>query len=210
MLNAHVHVLVIFLIRASKLTQYLNFQDIPDELHVSYAATLLRGTAMALWRYHTQDAKNGGPPLPSTWEQFKAFLILAFQPIHPTKTARDKLSVLKQTTSVQAYLYQFQTLILDIPGFTQEESIDRFTRGLKPPIRREIELRGLTTLPEIVAQAQRLDVLSYKGILDTPNNGYQHGHSRNGKPYANGNFYSQPASFSHPTLMNPLPWNLMP
>ena len=80
--------------------QYLKFQEIPKSLHVSYANTLLHGIAMSLWRYTSEIASNGGQALPTTWQDFKSFLIGAFQPINPIKLARDKLSTLRQTTSV--------------------------------------------------------------------------------------------------------------
>ena len=174
--------------------QYLKFQEIPESLHVSYAATLLRGTAMSLWRYTSELANNGGQALPTTWPDFKSFLIGAFQPINPVKLARDKLSTLRQTTSVQAYFYQFQTLSMEIPGLSGEESTDRFIRGLKPHIRQEIELRGLTTFPDILTTAQRMDALTYKGLLSAPNNGYSN--KRNGNSYIQPSYpqqsYQQP------------------
>ena len=81
--------------------QYLNFQDIPDELHFSYASTLLCGIAMALWHYHPQDAKMEVLHYLLLGNKFKAFLILAFQPIHPTKNFTGISSpILKQTTSI--------------------------------------------------------------------------------------------------------------
>ena len=70
---------------------------------------------------------------------------------------------------------------MEIPGLSGEESTDRFIRGLKPHIRQEIELRGLTTFPDILTTAQRMDALTYKGLLSTPSNGYSN--KRNGNSY---------------------------
>ena len=124
-------------------------------------------------------ANNGGQALPTTWPDFKRFLIGAFQPINQlVKLGRNKLSTLRQTTSVQAYFYQFHTLSMEILGLSGEESTDRFIRGLKPHIRQEIELRGLTTFPNILTTAQRMDALTYKGLLFAPNSGYSN--KRNG------------------------------
>ena len=150
---------------------------------------------MSLWRYTSELANNGGQALPTTWQDFKSFLIGAFQPINPVKLARDKLSTLRQTTSVQAYFYQFQTLSMEIPGLSGEESTDRFIRGLKPHIRQEIELRGLTTFPDILTTAQRMDALTYKGLLSAPNNGYSN--KRNGNSYIQPSYPQQsyPQSF---------------
>ena len=150
---------------------------------------------MSLWRYTSELASNGGQALPTTWQDFKSFLIGAFQPINPVKLARDKLSTLRQTSSVQAYFYHFQTLSMEIPGLSGDESTDRFIRGLKPHIRQEIELRGLTTFPDILTTAQRMDALTYKGLPSAPNNGYSN--KRNGNSYIQPSYPQQsyPQSF---------------
>ena len=67
--------------------QYLEFQELPESLHVSHAATLLHGKTMSLWRYTSKLGNNGGQALPTTWPDFKCFLIGAFQPISPVKLA---------------------------------------------------------------------------------------------------------------------------
>ena len=74
---------------------------------------------------------------------------------------------------------------MEIPDLSGEETTDRFIRGLKPHIIQKIELRGLTTFPDILTTAQRIDALTYKGLLSTPSNGYS--------KKRNGNTYIQPS-----------------
>ena len=76
--------------------------------------------------------------------------------------ARDKLARLRQRTSVQDYTQRFYSITLDIPNITEEECIDRYIRGLKPRVAREVELRGLNVLDEIVVAAQRFDSIDFR------------------------------------------------
>ena len=108
---------------------------------------------------------------------------------------------------MQAYFYQFQTLSMEIPGLSGEESTDRFIRGLKPHIRQEIELRGLTTFPDILTTAQRMDAINLQGsslysqAMATPRIGMATLTSSH--PILNN-------LISNHSMMSPLPWKLMP
>ena len=46
--------------------------------------------------------------------------------------ARDKLKEIRQVKSVQAYISQFDDLLLSLPGATVTELIHAFIYGLKP------------------------------------------------------------------------------
>jgi hypothetical protein len=69
---------------------------------------------------------------------------------------------LRQRTSVQDYTQRFYAITLDIPNITEDECVDKYVRGLKPRVAREVELRGLTVLDEIVTAAQRFDSIDYR------------------------------------------------
>jgi hypothetical protein len=89
-----------------------------------------------------------------------------FEPVNSEKLARDKLAALRQERSARDYIHQFRTLVLEIPNISPEEVMDRFTRGLKPNIRKEIELRPSSGQPfgfdEACALAERQDALYYR------------------------------------------------
>jgi hypothetical protein len=66
--------------------------------------------------------------------------------IDPTisDTARDKLNDLRQTGSVSSYVRAFRSLVLKIePPILTQEFVDRFVRGLAPPIQREVKMHML-------------------------------------------------------------------
>ena len=121
-----------------------------DFSKISFADALLRDDAL-VWR-RTIDA-------PAMWDEWKALIISAFQPINPTETARDRLARLRQTSSVRAYASLFRTVTLLIPAITDDEKKDRFIRGLKPKIMNDIKVKAPTTFDEAVKLAVRLDSL---------------------------------------------------
>ena len=126
----------------------------------------------------------------------KACLIGAFQPINPMMLARDKLSMSQAN--------HFNTcLFLPIPYpfngnlwvYLVKNSTNCFVRGLKPHIRQEIDLCGLTTFPNILTTTQCMDAITYKGLLFAPSKGYFK--NRNGNSYIQPSYPQQsyPQSF---------------
>ena len=121
-----------------------------DYLKITLADARLRGDAL-VWRRTV--------PHPDSWDEWKALLTSAFQPINPAETARDRLARLRQTTSVRTYAAVFRTVTLLIPTITDDEKKDRFIRGLKPKIMSDIKVKAPHTFEEAVKIAVRLDSL---------------------------------------------------
>jgi len=96
------------------------------------------------------------------WRSFKNALTEQFKPVNAVKTARDKLASIKQVKSVQEYSANFRSLVLEIPGITEDEKIDRFSRGLKDNVRLEVELREPATLNEAIKVADRYDTITFQ------------------------------------------------
>lgn len=132
---------------------YFDFYETSDSTRVSYAATLLRGPAQLWWRMM-------GTPI-TTWDVFETSIRAQFSPINAIKAARDKISALRQTRSVQAYANDFQALLLQIPDMGSADQLDRFIRGLKNDIRIEVELREPKTLAEAIRIADRFDTITF-------------------------------------------------
>ena len=145
-----------------QLHQYFEICSVSERSQVPFAASLLRDNAALWWRCHVEQADNNHEELITTWKDFKKALIDQFKPVNAVKTARDKLANLKQAKSVQEYVNKFRSLILEIPGITEDEKIDRFIRGLKEKIRMEVELREPTTLNETIRISDRYDTITFK------------------------------------------------
>lgn len=127
-------------------------REFPTEMDsIRFAVSLLRGPALTWWRStHTQLNY-------STWKNFKANMIANYQPVDPVKKARGRLYALKQVGPVFKYNQLFRSIILLIPGITEEEKRYQYERGLKPEIRRELVLKDFRTTEEAMIMAERFD-----------------------------------------------------
>lgn len=138
--------------------QYLDLSGVQDdEQRVLHASLFLRGPAFDWWRY----SESSGTKI-RIWEEFCRELTAQFQPINSVKRARDQLAALKQIGSVQDYVARFRSITIKIPDLSEGDKVDKFVRGLKPHVQREVELRGLNTLDSIMSAAERVDALSWK------------------------------------------------
>ena len=130
-----------------------------EEQKVQYAGTYLRGSALIWFRSATSTQVSEAMRV-TTWERFAREIRLNFCPLNRSKLARDRLVSMRQHGGLRDYIRDFRTLILDIPGMNEEEKLDRFVRGLKPHIRREVEIREPQSLDRAIQLSERFDALS--------------------------------------------------
>ena len=126
-----------------------------DAARTQYAVNLFRGN-VATW----MRSRMNGHELPG-WSVLRPELEATFAPISEVKQARDRLAKLRQTKSVSNYASQFRQLLLLLPELPEDEKVDKFARGLKPEIAKEIFLRDPSTLDEAMRMAERYDMLSW-------------------------------------------------
>jgi hypothetical protein len=136
-----------------------------DTTRIEFTATLLKEHA-ALW-YRLQCLRHDGHPY-ATWDEFRTALKQTFTPVNQEKRARDRLASLRQTTSAQRYIQEFTSLCLEISDLHSTEQLDRFVRGLKPHVRREVELRDPKTFDEATTIAERVDQISFAATRTKP------------------------------------------
>ena len=74
----------------------------------------------------------------TTWPKLQEALIARFETLNKIKIARDKLAGWKQIKDVSSFNEDFQKILLDIPTITIEEQLDRYARGLKTYIWKEL------------------------------------------------------------------------
>lgn len=116
------------------LLQVTNPQIILDEnTRVSFASTLMKGTAAQWWYMLVQSGQA-----PVEWHTFLAKVRSEFIPQDSVDRARDKLRSLRQKTTVLAYLNEFRNTVMMIPGISEDEKIDKFVSGLKPEVHLEV------------------------------------------------------------------------
>jgi hypothetical protein len=111
---------------------------------------------------HLADVARGVARAYANWEEFKAALITRFTPISPERTARQKLTTLKQGRSVRSYAQEFNMCMIELPEMSERDRVYRFLEGLKPEVRIHVELRNPSTLAEATEWAIQTDSLIWQ------------------------------------------------
>ncbi|KAJ9529863.1 hypothetical protein QJQ45_022262 [Haematococcus lacustris] len=131
---------------------FFTISELTDAQRIVYVATLLSGHALLWYRSSVSSF--------TSWTCFVAAFERQFAPVNRLRHARDRLAALTQTSSVRRYLGEFTALCLEVTDLSPAEQLDRFIRGLKPSVRRELELREPTSFSEASTIADRVDAIS--------------------------------------------------
>ena len=91
------------------------------------------------------------------WNALKDALVGRFDTLNKEKVARDKLAKWKQLKDVASFNDDFQKIVLDIPNISTEEQIDRYTRGLKAYIWKDLCTKEYTRLSDAMKDAERTE-----------------------------------------------------
>ena len=126
----------------------------PGANSLNVASSYLDGHAHEWWIVHKQTAEGAAI---STWSQFKDALVQRFQTLNKEKIARDKLAKWRQMKDIVNFNSDFQKIILDIPDISVAEQLDRYTRGLKPYIWKEMCTQDYASLTEAMRDAERIE-----------------------------------------------------
>jgi hypothetical protein len=137
-----------------------------DRHKIDYAVCLFQGHASQWYRLQCLRVPDGEPY--ATWADLQQALVKQFTPVNYEKRARDRLAALKQVTSVRRYIQEFTDLCLEIPDLHPSEQFHRFVQGLKPNVRREVELQDPQTFDEATKVAERVDSISFAHRSEPP------------------------------------------
>ena len=105
----------------------------------------------------------------TTWPLLKEALIRRFESLNRVKIARDELAKWKQIKDAASFNQDFQKILLDIPSMTIEEQVDRYARGLKPFIWRELCTREYNNLTDLMRDAERVESFRRSGRIPPRN-----------------------------------------
>ena len=141
---------------------YFEAARTPDAQKVPFVATFLRGSAALWWQSIFRGVQQGERQAITTWQEFESEFRQVFSPVDSSKVARDQLRQLTQTKSVSEYTDKFRTLSLQITDLSAAEALDRFTAGLKPPVREKIEIDDPKTLERAMFVAHRVDTIHHR------------------------------------------------
>lgn len=135
--------------------RYLQLSTFEDHQWVPYAVMKLRGEAEEWWQQQTLYGNNI-----NDWGPFRSMIIKEYRPLNATQAARDQIAELQQTSSVTEYVAKFRSARILVPSMTDEEALDRFTRGLQPEVRAHV----LTHFPATSQEAQTR-ALAYESAM---------------------------------------------
>ncbi len=134
------------------ITNYVGSTDPRNALII--AVSYLDGPAHEWWIVFRET--DEGKAI-QTWPELQPALIKRFDTLNKVKIARDKLAKWKQIKDVPSFNDDFQRIILDIPNISVEEQIDRYTRGLKAYIWKELCTKEYSTLNDAMRDAERVE-----------------------------------------------------
>jgi Retrotransposon gag protein/Zinc knuckle len=146
--------------------RYLTLTETPPNLMVSLASTFLVDAASTwyqAWEAAFEDFIRVSRPdnMSISWDDFVTHLTNNFKPPNYLQSLRDKWFNLQQTTSVSHYVSDFKAIRLQL-NVTDDEALDKFVRGLKHDVRREVVIRGPTSLEEAINVADRYDQVTFE------------------------------------------------
>ena len=111
--------------------QFFRAAQVADEEKVSITGMYLLGDAKIWWRTRLEGDAESCRPQISTWETLKRELKEQFLPTNVAWLARESLRSLKQTRTVQDYVKEFSSIMLDIKNMSEEDKLFNFVYGLQ-------------------------------------------------------------------------------
>ena len=137
------------------LTRLYDFkaEDFPTEKsRILYAVMFFQGAAMDWWDKIPAAEKD----TIVTWEKFVEVLYSRFRPMQAAMLARARLTNLKQTGAVPAYVNLFLRELTPITDMSMADQIFNFRAGLKSNIAQKV----LEKLPKTLHEAMDIAVLA--------------------------------------------------
>ena len=150
----------------AQMRNYLLLSGTPPVVQAQVAATYLKGAA-AQW-YKTLSVVDRGQL--TGFEALAAKLLTRFRPLDIIAQARNKLSRLQQTGSVEKFNQEFQKLMSLIPTMNEEERIDSYRRKLKYNLQLQLVTQEYHKLSDIMNVALRTDALLFENHMKTLRN----------------------------------------
>eukprot|EP00877_Chromochloris_zofingiensis_P000946 jgi/Chrzof1/10852/Cz05g14160.t1 len=113
---------------------YLVATNITNEQQkINFIVALFRGSIVH-WYRSLMLRNNGQQPYATSIDLINALRANCL-PIDPVRRARDRLAQLIQTGGTATYINLFRSIMLQIPGITDDECLHRFIAGLKPHLK---------------------------------------------------------------------------
>jgi hypothetical protein len=142
----------IWLRNVKKHFDHYGIQEFPDdETKIQFAVMYLDGPALEWW-----DSLVAGEEV-TTYEEFVRHLHERYRPRLAANVARQLLSEVRQTGSVQSLCHKMQSLFAHIPTMHEDDKIFNFKKALHPQLAGKVAEKEPASLHEamnIAAQAE--------------------------------------------------------
>ena len=146
----------------SSVEYFARFHRMDDRQLIEFVPSLFSGTIFNWWQRMQEYEEKGQTAPISNWQQLKGRILDKFQPFVTAEMARDKLAVMKQNNmTVVEYANSLHEIAMAIPDANDAEKKDRFIRGLKMTIRKEVVTRRPVTLEDAIVLAERFESVSF-------------------------------------------------
>ena len=140
--------------RLTKQFDFYGASQFPDdESRIRFAVMYLEGSAMDWWDKIPTAEKS---TIMVSWNNFVAALYSRFRPMQAAMIARARLSNLKQTGAVAAYVNLFLRELTPIDDMSAADQIFNFRAGLKS----HIALRVIEKSPKTLYEAMDIAILA--------------------------------------------------
>ena len=117
---------------------YLSFFDLSPRDEMRIASSYLRD--IALQKYISHPDRHF-----MEWSGLKKLLLQIYKPIDTQDVLKKKLTSLKQTNGLEAFIQEFDKILSQLETRSEEECQSLFIYGLKPEIAKQVITHHPTT-----------------------------------------------------------------
>lgn len=155
--------------------QYCRNYGLEDAEAIDVAVSFLEGTALQFWRMYEKD--DGYLSIRDLNDFFSA-IRNKFFPVDYVRNLREKLSRLKQKTSVSQYNQVFDETLFQLPSdeYTEKDMLFNYISGLKPEVKIQVSISKPKNLTDAQATAELCDDVIFNARKNTSEN------SKNNRP----------------------------
>lgn len=135
-----------------RIEEYFSFYNTPHDERLRLIGLCMEGPASEWFRWMR------GNGLLLSWDDFISHIHVRFDPDH-FEDYIGTLSKVQQTSTVLAYQSEFERLLNKVSGVSESTLLSVFISGLRPHLRRDLNLRRPTTLTMAFAMAREVATL---------------------------------------------------
>lgn len=125
---------------------------VTDSDRLLYVSSLLADSALMWYQNLFQAIAEGSHPPLRSWAQFVLLIRTAFQPPNQQLQLRNNLRNLRQSSSVQDYVFRFRNIVNQVRDMSEMDKVAYFISGLRGQTKAEIGYRA----PEVLEDAMKL------------------------------------------------------